>query len=150
MIKALRKRHLQIWVLWAVLIPAGIIAAWMAVPEKVTDQLLQPEPGKALPVLVKSISKENFSVNLRSNQDHSQIQLEWINRKVSVLPSSLLYKTSPSPSEEGALENSELIGRIEAIGVYYFPLQVDSTNNYNFILYDIIKKQIIDSIKFGQ
>jgi hypothetical protein len=54
MIKTLRKRHLQIWILWAVLLPVGIIIAWMAVPEKVTQDLLQPPskmqrlPGKAI------------------------------------------------------------------------------------------------------
>jgi hypothetical protein len=38
----LRKRHLQLWILLAVLIPVGIIAAWMAVPKKATQELLQP------------------------------------------------------------------------------------------------------------
>jgi hypothetical protein len=42
MIKSLRKKHLQIWMLWAILLPLGIIVAWMAVPEKVTQELLQP------------------------------------------------------------------------------------------------------------
>jgi hypothetical protein len=41
MIKQLRKRHLQIWALWAVLIPVGIIVARIAVPKKVTQELLQ-------------------------------------------------------------------------------------------------------------
>lgn len=42
MIKTLRKRHLQIWILWAVLLPVGIIIAYMSVPKKVTQDLLQP------------------------------------------------------------------------------------------------------------
>ena len=47
MIKPLRKRHLQIWTLLAVLIPVGIIVAWMAVPKKVTQELLQPPASRS-------------------------------------------------------------------------------------------------------
>jgi hypothetical protein len=50
MIRTLRKRHLQIWILWAVLLPVGIIVAWMAVPEKVTQELLQP-PGSGTSII---------------------------------------------------------------------------------------------------
>jgi hypothetical protein len=52
MIKTLRKRHLQIWTLLAVLIPVGIIVAWLAVPPKATDKLLQPA-AIDLPALIK-------------------------------------------------------------------------------------------------
>lgn len=46
MIKILRKRHLQIWILWAVLLPVAIIAAWLAVPKKAEQELLQPPASK--------------------------------------------------------------------------------------------------------
>jgi hypothetical protein len=59
MIKNLRKRHLQIWILWAVLIPVGIIAAWMAVPKKVTQDLLQ-QPAKTNKFSKKSTDTVNF------------------------------------------------------------------------------------------
>jgi hypothetical protein len=54
MIKSLRKRHLQIWILWAVLLPVGIIVAYMAVPEKVTQDLLQPPASKTSIIEIKS------------------------------------------------------------------------------------------------
>jgi hypothetical protein len=157
MIKSLRKRHLQSWTLWAFLLPIGIITAWLAVPKPVIDKLLQPEISAALPVLVKSIDKKNYTANLKSNEDKSQYQLEWVNKEVSTAPSSLIYqliakqsvqKAYP-PTGGGDLEGAELIGRIDARGTYHFNLLKDSTNNYNFILYDIIKKQIIDSLKFS-
>lgn len=164
MIKNLRKRHLQIWTAWAILLPMGIITAWLAVPKQVIDKLLQPETSPALPVLVKSIDKKNYIVNLKSNEDKSQYQLEWINKEVSVVPSSLIYqlpinqgiqKISPfgvpeqsEGKEQSSLEGAELIGRVQTRGIYHFNLLKDSTNSYNFILYDIIKKKIIDSLKF--
>jgi hypothetical protein len=54
MIKQLRKRHLQIWILWAALLPVGIIIAWMAVPKKVTQELLQPPASKTSTLKIKS------------------------------------------------------------------------------------------------
>jgi hypothetical protein len=59
MIKTLRKRHLQIWILIAVLLPAGIAFAWMAVPEKVTQKLLQP-PSVTNSLPLKSIDTINL------------------------------------------------------------------------------------------
>lgn len=54
MIKSLRKKHLQIWILWAALLPTGIIVAWMAVPKKVTQELLQPPASKTSTFQIKS------------------------------------------------------------------------------------------------
>ena len=55
MIKTLRRRHLQIWILWAILLPAGIVAAWLTVPKKVTQELLQPPASKTSPIQIISI-----------------------------------------------------------------------------------------------
>jgi hypothetical protein len=63
MIKSLRKRHLQIWILWAVLLPVGIIIAWMAMPKKVTQELLQP-PAKTQIFPEKSIDTLNLKTPL--------------------------------------------------------------------------------------
>jgi predicted negative regulator of RcsB-dependent stress response len=53
MIKSLRKRHLQIWIVWAVLLPLGIVIAWKAVPKKVTQQLLQAPTSKTSAFQIK-------------------------------------------------------------------------------------------------
>ena len=140
MIKKLRKRHLQIWILWAFLLPVGIMAGWLAVPERVTDKLLQPDQGIILPVKIQSIEKENYTVSLRSNEERTQYGLEWINKKVSTAQSSLIYKQMKP--------GNELVGRVEARGTYYFPLSMNSSGIYNFILYDIIKKKSTDTINF--
>lgn len=130
------------------MLPAGIITALLAVPKTAINKLLQPEISAALPILVKSIDKKNYTVNLKSTRDKSQYQLEWINKEVSITPSSLIYKAFPNPAKGGALEESELIGRIQTRGTYYFNVSKDSTGKYDIVLYDIIKKQIIDSLKF--
>lgn len=146
--KPLRKSHLQIWTLLAILIPAGIISGYMAVPKNVFNKLLQEDKTAALPAVISKIEKKNYSVYLRSSADKKNYQLQWINKRESTTPSSLIYKAYPNRSHGGALEPAELIGRIESQGSYYFPLREDSINMYHFILYDIIHQQTIDTIKF--
>ena len=140
MIKPLRKRHLQVWTLLAVLIPAGIISAYFVIPKEVTNKLMQKDKTTALPVVINKTEGKNYAVYLRSSDDKKNYQLQWINTKASTQPSSLIYKLSNG--------EKELIGRIESTGNYYFPLKADSANNYNFILYDIIHQQTVDTINF--
>lgn len=143
MIKPLRKRHLQVWSILLVLIPLGIISAMVVRPKSAKNVLLQPTSSEALPIVIKTIEKENYTVSLRGN-DQTATQLEWINKSVLTFPTAVIYKARESFSPE----RSELIGRIEARGNYHFALKPDSTNNYHFILYDFIHQQKIDSIEF--
>ena len=66
MIKPLRKKHLQIWIILAVLIPVGIVAAFMAVPKKVTQELLQPPASKTPDFKIESIGDGNYKDTLKS------------------------------------------------------------------------------------
>lgn len=138
--KPLRKRHLQVWTLLALLIPAGIISAYFAVSHDATGKLLQEDKALALPVLINKIEKNEFTVSLRSSVDKINFQLQWVATKASTLPSSLIYKITNN--------EMELIGRVEAMGSYYFPLKTDTLNSYRFILYDIIHRQTIDTLNF--
>ncbi|MEP7318741.1 MAG: hypothetical protein ABI921_08360 [Panacibacter sp.] len=147
MIKSLRKKHLQIWTILAVLLPVGIITAWMVIPEQAKDKLLQPVASETLPVILKTVDKDNYAVTLRTNSDTSVLQLEWNNKKTLTCPTATIYKTKP---EANNITNSDLIGRIEARGTYYF--KADSgfinTSTYQLVLYDFIHQQQIDIIKF--
>jgi hypothetical protein len=148
MIKPLRKRHLQIWSCLAILIPLGIISAWLAVPKPVKDRILNPAESSALPVIIKSISKDEYSVSLRRKQDWSAVQLEWINHSPLTVPSAIIYETYPQKAMDGP-EGADLIGRIDSRGTYHFPLEKDSaTTQRSFILYDIIHHRVIDRINF--
>jgi hypothetical protein len=146
MIKSLRKRHLQIWLVLAVLLPAGIISGWIIIPEPVKDRLLQPAASRALPVLLKTSDKINYTANLKSNSDTSVLQLELITKNQLTFPSALIYEIS---NEQKNIENGNIIGRIDAQGVYRFPLKKEGAGkNMHFVLYDIIHHQIIDRINF--
>lgn len=152
MIKQLRKRHLQIWTVLAILLPAGIVVAWLSIPEEAKDKLLQPASVQVLPKVLASAEKENYTVRIRSNSDTSQLQLEWINKKTLTYPTATIYASTDSSIK---VENSLLIGRIEARGAYYFYLtngkdqtQIFNPERVHLLLYDFIHKQIIDTINF--
>jgi hypothetical protein len=144
MVKQLRKRHLQIWTAWAVLLPVGIIAAYTAVKKPAVGQLLQPASATALPIELRKTERENYTIALRSNNDTSQLQLEWINKNILTVPTATIYKTAGGDD----IAKGKLVGRIEARGTYYFAVDSSFLSNDNrLIVYDFIHKQIIDIIK---
>lgn len=148
MIKPLRKSHMRIWSALAVLIPLGIISAWLVVPAPVKDRLLNPVPSRALPLLIKSVSKDAYTVSLRRMQDSSAFQLEWISQSALTAPSAIIYEIYPQKGISGP-EGADLIGRINSRGIYHFPLNRDPSNIHaSFILYDIIHHRVIDRINF--
>ncbi|MEO8770222.1 MAG: hypothetical protein ABI402_09065 [Ferruginibacter sp.] len=145
--KQLRKKHLQVWTILLFALPAIIIGGWLSIKKPVsTSSLLQPVSTNVLPVIIKSIKKENYTVNLRTNNDKSSTQLEWINKSAITAPSAIIYKLTPG--NKGTMNNNEIIGRIDSRGSYQFALKNDSAAGNHFILYDFIHKQIIDSINF--
>ena len=156
MIKSLRKRHLQIWALWAVLLPVGIIVAWMTIPKKVTQELL-PSKNQIINI-VDSIPQQVLSIQLHSVIEKEgykiAISLDSLigyfiivtNKKELTSPSLLLYEVIDHTTTN--IDKQDLLGRIDGKGSYSFPIKLDSLNTYSFVLYDIIKKQVIDSITY--
>jgi hypothetical protein len=142
MIKPLRKRHLQIWIAWAFLIPVGIVMAWLVIPNLQPVKLLHPESQKLLPILYKSADKTNYWVNIRTNEGKNEWQLEWINKYTLSVPSAVVYRRINNIAD---ITQSELIGRIEARDSYVFPLK-EYAEETTFFLYDFIHEKIIDSI----
>ncbi len=140
MMKPLRKRHLQIWSFYALLIPAIIVSAYMAIPEKRYSGLASRQKATALPGLVSKKEGKGFSACIRRSADAKSYQLEWISPDGVEQPSALLYQV---------IENEQrLVGRIGAAGTYYFTLGAAPSDRFQFILYDIIHHRVTDSIKF--
>ena len=145
MIKALRKRHRQIWMAWAVLLPAGIVFAWLVIPNQQPVKLLRQEAEVLLPEIVKSSNKNDYLINLRSNKERTAWQLEWKNKNVLDFPSAVIYRIA-IPGD--GITKGQLIGRIETKMVYVFALPADSSGNkqMHLVLYDFIHEKIIETI----
>jgi len=146
MIKPLRKRHLQIWITLAVLLPIGIVSAWLVVPQPVKNHLLQPASSQALPTVLKGLAQRNPFIDIRCNADTSVLQLEWVSRTELTFPSALIYQVSDS--SKGIIDG-EIVGRVDMRGAYHFPLKKNpTTKDFHFIIYDIIHHKIIQRINF--
>lgn len=144
MMKPLRKKHLITWSFLALLLPSGIIIAYTSIPKPALQQLLQPLSVTPLPIIIKKAGKPGYGVAVRSNSSGTQLQLEWINKKVLQYPTATIYAGDAIPPAG----NAKLVGRIEARGSWYFPLDSTfrTTATEHFILYDFIHQQVIDTI----
>ena len=153
MIKSLRKRHFQRWLLLAIALPAGIVSAWLVIPKPLHQDLLQPGNSLALPVLCKGVDRGRYLINLRCNTDSTAFQLEWINKSPLTTPSALIYLAGENDKvmERGdtAMGQGDLIGRIGGRGIYHFSLKGKMANSpIKLAVYDILHHRIIEQIKF--
>ena len=145
MIKSQRKRHLQIWTLWAVLIPVGIIVAWMAVPKKVEQELFYKDavplgsPGSGEAYENGYILYIRYDTSMNQNKTY----LQFVNRYKLKTPPLLIYKMIDSTAN--TIDKQLLLGRIDKEGSQFFPLDTFIYND-RFILYDFLHKKIIDTI----
>ncbi len=147
MIKSLRKRHRQIWMAWAMLLPGGIVFAWLAIPNQAPVKLLQDPSQELLPVIIKSKDTKDFSLNIRSNKENTAWQLEWKNKTVLMVPSAVIYKMRTTADD---ISKGQLVGRIETKGSYVFTLLPDSSGykQVHLVLYDFIHEKTIETINF--
>jgi len=165
MIKSLRKRHLQIWILSAIILPVGITVAWMAVPKKVTQELLQKVARASTYHTIASVEKGDYKINILApnsvTTEHPtgweyELKVEFINKKESATDSLLLYKIIDLTDNN--IDKQELLGRIKSKGTQEFRLKFFDLRVTNhkfdyrdkFLLYNIMKKQVVDSINFNR
>jgi hypothetical protein len=146
MIKLLRKRHLQMWTGLAVLLPIGIISAWLVIPSSVSNPLLQPGPTSPLPIQLKQVILPGSRISLRASTDSMTWQLEWINGKTLDVPSGFVFRTNNGATDA---KGAELIGRIGERGTYRWTISRDTTGRgLHLLFYDIFHHQVIDRINF--
>jgi hypothetical protein len=147
MIKSLRKRHLQIWTVLAVLLPIGIALSWLIIPNPVPVKILNPVNAQLLPLIKYKRDNEQYCINIRTNKESSEWQLEWKNKLALTVPSAVIYQTTDNNTD---ITKAQLIGRIEARGDYVFELPNDSSGykQLKLIVYDFIHQKVVDYINF--
>ena len=145
MIKSLRKRHFQLWLFLMVSIPAGIIFVWLAVPNREPIRLLNEPRESRLPMVRKVYDRPSFSASVLTNDAQTSWQLEWNNKETLMVPSAVIYRVTSGRQD---LSNAQLVGRIEARGRYWFPLDSPATTGgeLHLVLYDFIHQQILEHI----
>ena len=144
----------MIWSLWAVLLPIGIVAGYLSRPKKVTQELLQAQQITGHINVINSIERENYKISIVENSTpdkHDMLLIEFVDRGKTPMPSMLLYRVIDSTTNN--IDKQELVGRVQGKGAHYFPFigkegAEIGKSYYKYLLYDIIKKQVVDIINF--
>lgn len=144
MIKPLRKKHLQVWSLWAFLIPLGVIAATLVRKPLVKEAFELGTGTTPLAVVVEQKQAGQNLLQLRGREPGTVAQLVWISREPLRVPTATIYLAKSSNAN---INEAVYIGRIENRGTYVFGLPVQ--RDYHFIVYDFIQHQIIGRVSFN-
>lgn len=144
--KPLRTAHRRVWLVLALLLPAGMVACWLVIPAASAVTVLPPPVAELLPVVQAQSENQRYCVYIRSNKEQTRWQLQWKNNLPLESPTAVIYQTAAGQS---SIRDARLVGRIEARGNYVFAL-TDSTppQAINLLLYDFIHEKPIDSFNF--
>ncbi|MBS4065412.1 MAG: hypothetical protein KGZ74_12670 [Chitinophagaceae bacterium] len=138
--RQLRKRHRVIWFFIAASIPFLLLVSWLLIPQLEPVKAIAQSQPDVLPVVLKTSElPHHYEANLRTN-NKGDYQLEWRSYAALRIPSAVIYQLKGNGKQF-------LIGRIEARGIYRFPVQKDGiSNDFRFQLYDFIHERVIDTI----
>lgn len=145
MIRSLRNKHRHVWLTMSVLLPAGIILAWLAIPNPIPAKKAEAQNPALLPVISASKDTVQYCIRIRSDKNKINWQLQWINKLELAVPSAVIYEAE---NKKVNIANARLIGRIEATGEYIFPLNIETPGKKELylVLYDFIHEKLIDSV----
>lgn len=132
------------WAILAVLLPAGFVAAYLAIPQKAIDRVPAVAQVPALENILASADDAHFHVKYRSSSSGEK-QLEVIIKMPLTIPSALVYISSTDSFNP---ENALLAGELDSKGVYRFALPAGYAGGEHFtvVFYDFIKKKTFHSL----
>jgi hypothetical protein len=140
----------------AILLPAGIFLGWLVIPNPLPVKSVAVSPQDGLPVIVSKKETKQYCIDLRTNNEKSQWQIEWKNKVPLTTPSAVIYllperSNRNSFPEEFNTMDAEQIGRIEAQGNYQFTFRPNSSSpgDLKFLVYDFIHEKVFDTITFA-
>lgn len=145
MTKGQRKMHLVLWLLLAILLPAGFIASIMVIPnQSMQENVFLPEKVK-LEKLLKETSSNNVIALLRSNNQHSQYQLEVLVTTPFKTPDIGVYLSNKADFN---ITDSHFLGNLPSKGGKLFDLPEISQNDKELqvVLFDPIRNQLLNQI----
>ncbi|NIJ52270.1 hypothetical protein [Dyadobacter arcticus] len=140
MTPTLRQTHRVAWLLLAIILPMGFVAALQLKPDSIVwEQPISLPLAAPLPVLVKSVENTGLQANLRREGQSTDRQLEIIVRQSLEVPSVVVRVVSRT--------NELAIGTLDVAGVYHFMLP-DSTDHPTIILVDEVNHVVLQTIHF--
>ena len=129
MIRSLRKRHLNAWIILALVLPLGFIWAYLVIPHNL------PDPLEAV-----VSTGELFSIKKATNGTD---QLEITIQQPLTTPSTLVYLAGKSTPD---IKTALLIGSLGPRGKYVFNLPSQLPQDPVVLFYDAISKNIYHQV----
>ncbi len=117
----LRRRHQLIWILWAVLIPMGLFAAYSVLPQQkipIESKALYPDESTPTFELLSEKKEEDMTWRLWKSSD-STYQVEASLQRALKAPAAFVYVV---PTLEAPLSSGEVLGKLGPVGNYSFSL----------------------------
>jgi hypothetical protein len=136
MILKLRKKHFEIWVILAFLLPAGIIYSYYVVKPETADEF-SAETKMVYPVLISSFVRNDYEIILRRNEKN-YLQIEWVGKTPVKSPAPFLQLIVNGMKEDVGSAGSK--GRL----ILNSSLQYSIDSKIQIILSDRISQQKLD------
>ena len=149
MIRPLRKRHLLTWILLAILLPIGFIAAFWTIPkEQSISQELQFGAPEAFSTLLQANETDDLKVQLRENPANQLKQVEIEVKQPLGRTSALVYLANSNIQKT---EEGQLLNQLGSVGMYRIELDsaLSAQTTFHFLFYDKIKEEVFDKIQLS-
>lgn len=140
MIRSLRKRHLNLWVLISVLLAIGIFASVWVIPQMPFEDAISAPLAPAFPEILATIDKEELKANLRQNKG-GELQIELFIKKPMTIPAPALYTGKAS-----SVESLSFVANLQESGLYR--INIADTEQRQFVIYSRLKNKVYSSLEF--
>ena len=149
MVHTLRRRHLFIWILWAILIPLGLVAAFSVVEEQkipFEQQTLYSSPNYSTETPIAGNVGRDISWSLWKGEDSTQLRVFAEIHTPLTHPAAFVYVV---PTLEAPLSSADVVGKLGPVGTYEFTFNKDwlSDQGVCFVVHDPIKSQTIHTVE---
>lgn len=144
MTPTLRRRHQQIWMFLAILLPVGFMASWMAIPADLpTHELTRTMiPALTDAQLIGQGKGEGIQIAVfQAGGKEKQIVLKVLEERRSAGNWAYVIPTK----ESSGLNQASLLGLVEHTGNYRFNVPAEQ-ELAGIRLYDGIKKKVLQTI----
>lgn len=145
MIYKLRRRHRNMWMILAVLLPIGFVSAYLAIPEFIHENEFEAWKSVAYSTIINSAETDNLLVNLRKDENLPGQQIEVLIKQPLSSPGILVY-LAEQPTEN--IRQANLLGSLEANGAQRFTLNDFLANfkAFHLLFYDNLKKELVEKV----
>ncbi len=140
MIYQLRNRHFRTWIILAVLLPLGFVAALLAIPkDKFGEIISHQRPQNAS---VEKLSEDDLvSISILKGADNPGVEIT-LKQALRVPGASIFLATDDSDD----INLAQMLGQIDSRNTYYFSTNGEVVHGQYLLFYDPINRTVFHKI----